>query len=116
MLGNAIDASQPKAPVTISTELLDSVSRPVTIDSVGTSPKERARIVITDHGSGMDAKTQGRLFEPFFTTKKRGTGLGLSIARQIIDLHGGTIEVESELGKGTTFRVELPLVPDATGQ
>ena len=116
LLGNAIDASQPKAPVTISTELLDSVSRPVTIDSVGTSPKERARIVITDHGSGMDAKTQGRLFEPFFTTTKRGTGLGLSIARQIVDLHGGTIEVESELGKGTTFRVELPLVPDATGQ
>jgi signal transduction histidine kinase len=57
----------------------------------------------------MDAKTVSRLFEPFFTTKRRGTGLGLSIVRQIIDLHGGTVEVESEPGKGTTFRVELPV-------
>ncbi|HSP63260.1 MAG TPA: ATP-binding protein, partial [Pyrinomonadaceae bacterium] len=104
LLGNAIDASQPKSPVRISTELFDS------------GAVQLARIVITDHGSGMDAKTQARLFEPFFTTKKRGTGLGLSIARQIIDLHGGSIEVESEPGKGTTFRVELPLKPRDTGQ
>ena len=105
LIGNAIDASQPKAPVEISTELLDS----------GTAAKERARIVITDHGSGMDAKTQARLFEPFFTTKKRGTGLGLSIARQIVDSHGGSVEVESEPGKGTTFQVELPLKPRDAG-
>ena len=116
LIGNAIDASQPKAPVSISTELLASGSGPASSGSVASIAKARARIVITDHGSGMDAKTQGRLFEPFFTTKKRGTGLGLSIARQIIDSHGGRIEVESELGKGTTFRVELPLAPDATGQ
>ena len=57
----------------------------------------------------MDQKTVARLFEPFFTTKKRGTGLGLSIVRQIIDLHGGNIDVKSKVGEGTTFRVELPL-------
>ena len=60
-------------------------------------------------GAGMDEKTVRRLFEPFFTTKKRGTGLGLSIVRQIIDLHGGSINVQSERGKGTTFTIELPL-------
>jgi signal transduction histidine kinase len=114
LIGNAIDASQPKAAVEISTELLGS--GPAMIGSVGSVSKARARIVITDHGSGMDAKTRARLFEPFFTTKKRGTGLGLSIARQIIDSHGGAIEVESEPGKGTSFSIELPLKPRDAGE
>ena len=109
LIGNAIDASGPKSPVRISTELVISDSSAKSIAAPGRMGGERVRIVITDHGSGMDAKTQARLFEPFFTTKKRGTGLGLSIVRQIIDLHGGSIEVESEPGKGTTFRVELPI-------
>jgi signal transduction histidine kinase len=111
LIANAIDASEPKSPVTISTALIVSDSRARSINSPGRMYAEQVRILITDHGSGMDAKTQARLFEPFFTTKKRGTGLGLSIVRQIIDLHGGTIEVESEKGKGTTFRIELPLGP-----
>ena len=116
LLGNAIDASQPKSPVRISTELLSAGSGPATSVSVASVSKARALIRITDQGSGMDAKTQGRLFEPFFTTKKRGTGLGLSIASQIVDGHGGRIEVESELGKGTTFRIELPLKASDAGQ
>ncbi len=112
LLANAIDASEPRAPVTISTEV---VGPDVTPQLVGTvSPgngHERARIVIKDQGIGMDHKTIARLYEPFFTTKKRGTGLGLSIVRQIIDLHGGSIDVQSEKGKGTTFTIELPLPP-----
>jgi signal transduction histidine kinase len=67
-----------------------------------------ARVQVRDEGAGMNQKTVARLFEPFFTTKKRGTGLGLSIVRQIIDLHGGTIDVQSEAGRGTTFTIELP--------
>lgn len=109
LIGNAIDASGPKSPVKISTELVETDSRSKSIEAPLRMRGERVRIMIVDNGSGMDAKTQARLFEPFFTTKKRGTGLGLSIVRQIIDLHGGNIEVESEPGKGTTFRVELPL-------
>jgi signal transduction histidine kinase len=109
LIGNAIDASGPKSPVKISTQLVETDSRARSITSAGRMRGERVRIVISDHGSGMDRKTQARLFEPFFTTKKRGTGLGLSIVRQIVDLHGGNIEVESEPGKGTSFRVELPL-------
>jgi signal transduction histidine kinase len=109
LLGNAIDASEPKSAVKISTEIVETDSRAKSIEAPGRMRGERARILITDYGSGMDKKTQARLFEPFFTTKKRGTGLGLSIVRQIIDLHGGSIEVESAPGTGTTFRIELPV-------
>lgn len=109
LLANAIDASPAKSPVRISTELIEANSAPRNYAAGRRDGDRRARIVIADEGSGIDQKTQARLFEPFFTTKKRGTGLGLSIVRQIIDLHGGTIEVESEAGKGTTFRIELPL-------
>ena len=109
LLANAIDASQPRSAVRISTEMLGLDSRSKTITEAGRPRGDWARILITDYGAGMDKKTQARLFEPFFTTKKRGTGLGLSIVRQIIDLHGGTIEVESAPGTGTTFRIDLPV-------
>jgi PAS domain S-box-containing protein len=106
LLANAIDASEPRSPVRIATELIDAHTPRL----AGVAGNRRlARIQIADQGSGMDLKTQSRLFEPFFTTKKRGTGLGLSIVRQIVELHGGSIEVQSESGKGTTFQIELPL-------
>jgi two-component system NtrC family sensor kinase len=62
-------------------------------------------------GCGMDAVTLDRIFAPFFTTKPvgEGTGLGLGIAWNIVQAHGGHIEVESKPGSGTTFRVRLPL-------
>lgn len=62
---------------------------------------------VRDTGAGMSPETVGKLFMPFFTTKAKGTGLGLSNVRKIVDAHGGTVEVESELGKGSTFRVRL---------
>ena len=68
-------------------------------------------VAISDSGSGMDEETRAHIFEPFFTTKPvgKGTGLGLSIVFRIIEDHGGTIRVESELGKGTEFFVRLPV-------
>ncbi|MFT6163411.1 MAG: signal transduction histidine kinase [Zhongshania aliphaticivorans] len=68
-------------------------------------------VAIRDNGSGMDEDTRAHIFEPFFTTKAvgKGTGLGLSIVFRIIEDHGGTIQVESELGKGTEFVVRLPI-------
>jgi PAS domain S-box-containing protein len=109
LLANAIDASEPRSPVEVLVELVTKESGAGRIEPGTFSNGARARIVISDHGSGLDQKVQSRLFEPFFTTKKRGTGLGLSIVRQIIDLHGGNIEVQSQPKKGTTFRIELPL-------
>ena len=66
-------------------------------------------IAISDTGPGISHDVQRRIFEPFFTTKARGTGLGLAVAQRIIEEHGGTIEVSSEIGKGTKFTIQLPL-------
>jgi two-component system NtrC family sensor kinase len=68
---------------------------------------------VEDDGPGMPAKLQHKVFHPFFTTKSpgQGTGLGLSIVRRIVEKHGGTITVTSQLGKGTCFTVRLPIEP-----
>jgi signal transduction histidine kinase len=71
---------------------------------------DRWRLSVRDEGVGMAEGVRSRLFEPFFTQgKKGGTGLGLAIVKQIVDAHGGTIDVESAPGKGTTVRMEFPL-------
>jgi signal transduction histidine kinase len=81
----------------------------------------RLRITVADTGMGIDAASLPRVFEPFFTGfdvsrhssgtfeyDKRGLGLGLSMAKTFVEMHGGTLTVESALGKGTTFTMELP--------
>jgi two-component system nitrogen regulation sensor histidine kinase GlnL len=70
---------------------------------------------ITDRGSGIPPEVQRHLFNPFFTTKHGGTGLGLPISVRIVEEHGGTIEVLSRAGEGSTFRVLLPLAGDGEG-
>jgi len=69
---------------------------------------DRVWISVADTGAGIAADQLGRLFEPFYTTKSRGTGLGLMTVRRIVRDHGGEIGVESEPGRGTTFRIQLP--------
>lgn len=76
------------------------------------SDDQHAYVTISDSGQGMPEEIRSKIFEPFFTTKPvgKGTGLGLSIAYGIIEKHKGSIEVESEPGKGTTFLITLPLL------
>jgi signal transduction histidine kinase len=74
------------------------------------APTDRICIVVHDTGSGINESDRTRVFEPFFTTKEvgKGTGLGLSICYKIVANHLGSIEFDTVLGKGTTFRVYLP--------
>lgn len=66
-------------------------------------------ITVADEGKGIAPETLPNIFRPFFTTKGHGTGLGLSLARRIIETHGGTITVRSEVGAGTQFTIRLPI-------
>jgi two-component system sensor histidine kinase PilS (NtrC family) len=104
VIANAVDASHENSEVLISTELLRS-----DVEGNGQLMKHYARVTIADHGRGMDKATRDRIFEPFFSTKKRGTGLGLAIVKQIVEQHGGRISVDSEPGKGSKFRIDLPV-------
>ena len=66
-------------------------------------------VSVADTGGGIPQEQINRIFEPFYTTKKKGTGLGLMIVQRIVRAHGGRIELESHVGRGTTFRIWLPL-------
>jgi two-component system nitrogen regulation sensor histidine kinase GlnL len=70
---------------------------------------------VSDRGPGLPPEAQRQIFNPFFTTKDGGTGLGLPISVRIVEEHGGTIEMQSRVDEGTTFRVLLPLAVDEEG-
>jgi two-component system, cell cycle sensor histidine kinase and response regulator CckA len=108
---NARDAMPHGGQITIETSLVH-LGEAFSAKRLGVRPGQHAVISITDTGVGMDEQTQSHLFEPFFTTKGpgRGTGLGLATAYGIIRQSGGAIAFESEVGKGTTARIYLPLL------
>ena len=103
ILANAIDASPKGVPIVISAE---RISVPGDLEN---ATKEHARVVISDQGKGIEKTVLDRIFEPFYSTKKRGTGLGLAIVNQIVEQHGGHINVQSKVGEGTRFTIDLPL-------
>jgi len=73
---------------------------------------DNVRIDVADHGEGIRPEVLPDIFEPLFTTKLHGTGLGLSVAQQLVCRNGGTIDVESRVGEGTTFILHFPLVEE----
>jgi two-component system NtrC family sensor kinase len=87
-----------------------SISITTGLDEAGSAG--RIRLEVRDTGAGIPADLLGKVFDPFFTTKPvgEGTGLGLTICHRIVEEHGGTIDVESELEKGTTFIIKLPAI------
>jgi signal transduction histidine kinase len=93
LLLNAIDAMPSGGTLTVRTARGDDGS---------------AELAVEDTGVGMDAETQARMFDLFFTTKPRGTGLGMGIARAAVERHGGRLDIESEVGRGTRVVLRLP--------
>jgi two-component system sensor histidine kinase HydH len=81
----------------------------ITITGCVTDDGRRLRIEVIDTGPGVAPDQLARIFKLFFTTKSSGTGFGLAVAKKIVERHGGTIAVDSEIGKGTGFTIELPL-------
>jgi len=113
---NARDAMPGGGTITINTGRISSKDmREINPES---KDVEHAHIMVSDTGTGIDEETQRRIFEPFFTTKEhgKGTGLGLAMVYGIVRNHAGYIQLESELGKGTTFHVYLPLAEQQTAQ
>ena len=104
LIANALDAMPQGGTLKIRARKLPESSLPGKVGAI--------EIAIMDTGIGITEESKKRLFEPFYTTKKlgEGTGLGLAICNQIIKDHAGKIDVESEVGKGSTFLVSIPLL------
>jgi signal transduction histidine kinase len=98
---NALDASQAGGHITLAA-------------SVDARRADRLRVEVRDDGAGIAPEHRNQIFDPFFTTKKRGqgTGLGLTLCAQVVRDHGGQIEVESEVGRGTTVILTWPRAPE----
>lgn len=111
MLVNAQHAIEHEGSITVRSRRYPQPKSP----EPGVEPVPMVEISIIDTGCGIPEKNLKRIFDPFFTSKEvgKGTGLGLSVSHGIVKAHGGTIEVESAIGKGSTFRIYLPLEPPA---
>ncbi len=107
---NARDAMPRGGKFTVATGLED-VSREAARRNPSAHPGKYICLTISDTGLGMDAETVKKVFEPFFTTKESGLGLGLSSVYGIVRQHQGWIDVQSEIGKGSVFKIYLPTLP-----
>ena len=112
---NAMEAMKRGGELSVETEIRAGHDWLAGISGINGDSHEILRVTIRDNGEGIRAEDIPHVFDPFFTTKDYGTGLGLSVVHGIIQEHGGQIEVESELKKGTAFHILLPLVRFAQG-
>jgi PAS domain S-box-containing protein len=107
---NAMDAMKHGGELTVATEIFPANEWVTAFNGSNGHSQEVLRVSVRDSGEGIREEDIAHVFDPFFTTKDYGTGLGLSVVHGIVQEHGGQIEVESRLAKGTTFHILLPLV------
>ncbi len=120
LLSNAFEATGPGGTVTVrvaAEEAPTLVAAPVPdpmpgLKEFGALSTRRLLIEIADDGPGMGPEVLRRIFHPFFTTKEEGSGLGIPTAQKILDAHGGSLDVTSAPGRGTTFIVRVPAFPE----
>jgi len=115
LIVNAKDAMPAGGTITIGLEEA-LISEPLSqFTPIPLQPGQYILLTVKDSGTGIPMEILPKIFEPFFSTKKagKGTGLGLSIVYEIVEKHGGSIQVQSEIGKGTTFKVYFPIFADA---
>lgn len=110
LLTNALEAMDPGGRVNVKVSRVPDDGEST---STGLPLPGQVTIEVRDQGPGISEDDLERIFSPFFTTKPQGTGLGLSIVRKVVDAHDGIIEAMSAPGRGTTFRVTLPVAPTA---
>jgi len=95
---------------------VDAMPKGGTLTIASTRSGDNVRITFRDTGEGMTTENLTRIWSPLFTTKAKGIGLGLAIAKRFVEAHGGSISVETKLGKGSTFTVTLPIKRDLEGK
>jgi signal transduction histidine kinase len=100
LMNNGIEVMPQRGTVSVHTRVADD--------------RKSVALLIGDTGPGIPADVLDKIFAPFFTTKARGTGLGLAVVRKVVDRHGGTVDVESVVGRGTVFRLTLPVARPGT--
>jgi two-component system, NtrC family, sensor histidine kinase PilS len=106
---NAVEAMQYQGTLTIRTAMQALLTQPYPAHPEPPTATQELIIDVVDTGPGMPPEVKERIFEPFFSTKDGGTGLGLATVDRIIYNHKGRVEIDSELGHGTTIRIHLPL-------
>ena len=106
LIRNAADASEPGGVITLRARAGRM--------NLGGRQSDVVILEVADTGKGMAAEVRERLFDPFFSTKETGTGLGLPIAARIVEKHGGALQYQTQVGRGTTFGIVLPAAPTDT--